>query len=131
MSENYFIQLNAMNVSDHVEQKSSLSYLSWACGELKKLHPDAFYTIYENQNGWFYHTDRRTCWVKTGATVCGVEHIESLPVMDYRNKSIPAEAVTFFDVNKAIQRSQIQAVARHGLGLYTYTGEGCRRNWRC
>ena len=28
MSENYFTQLNAMNVSDHVEQKSGLSYLS-------------------------------------------------------------------------------------------------------
>ena len=125
MSENYFTQLNAMNVSDHVEQKSGLSYLSWAWawGELKKLHPDAFYTIYENQNGWFYHTDGRTCWVKTGVTVCGVEHIEYLPVMDYRNKSIPAEAVTSFDVNKAIQRSLTKAVARHGLGLYIYAGE--------
>lgn len=125
MSENYFTQLNAMNVSDHVEQKSGLSYLSWAWawGELKKQHPDAFYTIYENQNGWFYHTDGRTCWVKTGVTVCGVEHIEYLPVMDYRNKSIPAEAVTSFDVNKAIQRSLTKAVARHGLGLYIYAGE--------
>lgn len=78
-----------------------LIFRAWAWGELKKLHPDAFYTIYENQNGWFYHTDGRTCWVKTGVTVCGVEHIEYLPVMDYRNKSIPAEAVTSFDVNKA------------------------------
>jgi hypothetical protein len=43
--------------------------------------------------------------------------------MDYANKSIPAERVTSFDVNKAIQRSLTKAVARHGLGLYIYAGE--------
>ena len=43
--------------------------------------------------------------------------------MDYRNKSIPLEAMTSFDVNKAIQRSLTKAVARHGLGLYIYAGE--------
>ena len=66
MSENYFNLTQRHEWVIHVEQKSGLSYLSWAWawGELKKLHPDAFYTIYENQNGWFYHTDGRTCWVK-------------------------------------------------------------------
>jgi hypothetical protein len=43
--------------------------------------------------------------------------------MDLRNRSIPANAVTSFDVNKAIQRSLTKAVARHGLGLYIYAGE--------
>jgi hypothetical protein len=43
--------------------------------------------------------------------------------MDYRNKSIPADNVTSFDVNKAIQRSLTKACARHGLGLYIYAGE--------
>jgi hypothetical protein len=43
--------------------------------------------------------------------------------MDYRNKSIPADTVTSFDVNKAIQRSLTKALARHGLGLYIYAGE--------
>ena len=90
---------------------------------LKKLHPDATYTIYENANGWCYHTDGKTAWVKTGVTVNGIEHIEYLPVMDFKNKSIPADAVTSFDVNKAIQRSLTKAVARHGLGLYIYAGE--------
>ena len=32
-------------------------------------------------------------------------------------------AVTSFDVNKAIQRSLTKACARHGLGLYIYAGE--------
>jgi len=125
MAENYFEILNNINVSDKIEKKNGLSYLSWAYawGELKKRYPDATYTIYENPDGWFYFTDGRTCWVKTGVTVQGIEHIEYLPVMDFKNKSIPVDAVTSFDVNKAIQRSLTKAVARHGLGLYIYAGE--------
>lgn len=123
--KNYFTELNGINVSGKTEKKNGLTYLSWAWawGELKKLHPDATYTIYEDAEGRFYHTDGRTCWVKTGVTVDGIEHIEYLPVMDLRNRSIPANAVTSFDVNKAIQRSLTKAVARHGLGLYIYAGE--------
>ena len=123
--DNYFQKLNNINVNDKTEKKNGLTYLSWAWawGETKKLFPDATYTIYENANGWCYHTDGRTCWVKTGVTVNGIEHIEYLPVMDFKNRSIAADAVTSFDVNKAIQRSLTKAVARHGLGLYIYAGE--------
>ena len=53
----------------------------------------------------------------------GIEHIEYLPVMDYKNKSISVETVTSVDVNKAVQRSLTKAAARHGLGLYIYAGE--------
>lgn len=122
---NYFQELNDVNVNDKVEQKNGLSYLSWAYAwaEIKKRHPDAQYTIYENAEGWNYFTDGKTCWVKTGVTVNGLEHIEYLPVMDMRNKSIQLDAVTSFDVNKAIQRSLTKACARHGLGLYVYAGE--------
>lgn len=121
----YFSELNKIDVSDKIEKKNGLSYLSWAFawGELKKRYPDSTYTIYENADGLFYHTDGRTAWVKTGVTVCGIEHIEYLPVMDYRNNSIPVDKLTSFDVNKAIQRSLTKAVARHGLGLYIYAGE--------
>lgn len=123
--DNYFAALNAINVNGKTEKKNGLTYLSWAWawGEVKKLHPDATYTIYENTAGWNYHSDGNTCWVKTGVTINGIEHIEYLPVMDHRNKSIPAASVTSFDVNKAIQRSLTKACARHGLGLYIYAGE--------
>ena len=120
-----FNTLNAINVNDHTEKKNGLTYLSWAWawGEVKKRYPDAFYTIYENADGWFYHTDGATCWVKTGVTINGLELVEYLPVMDFKNKSIPVGNVTSFDVNKAIQRSLTKAIARHGLGLYIYAGE--------
>lgn len=120
-----FETLNAVNCNEHTEKKNGLTYLSWAWAwaEVKKAYPNATYTIYESTNGWNYFTDGKTCWVKTGVTIEGLEHIEYLPVMDFRNNSIPADKVTSFDVNKAIQRSLTKACARHGLGLYIYAGE--------
>lgn len=120
-----FETLSTVDVSEHVDQKGKLNYLSWcwAWSEVKKRYPKAFYTIYENEQGWNYFTDGRTAWVKTGVTIEGLEHIEYLPVMDYRNQSIPVNKITSFDVNKSIQRSITKACARHGLGLYIYAGE--------
>lgn len=122
---NPFEMLQSINCNDHTEKKGGLTYLSWAWAwqMVKKNFPDAFYTIYENKDGLNYHTDGRTCWVKTGVTVNGLEHIEYLPVMDYKNNSIPLAKVTSTDVNKSIQRSLTKACARHGLGLYIYAGE--------
>lgn len=123
--KNYFEILYGIDVNDKTDKKGSLTYLSWAWAwaEVKKKHPDANYTIYENADGWNYHNDGRTAWVKVGVTINGVEHIEMLPVMDFKNKSIPLNAITSFEVNKAIQRALTKACARHGLGLYIYAGE--------
>ena len=129
MSEiSVFSRLNGINVNGHTEKKNGLTYLSWAWAwaEVKKLFPGAFYTIYERETEFGpvnYFTDGRTCWVKTGVTIEGLEHVEELPVMDFKNRSIPYEAVNSMDVNKAIQRSLTKACARHGLGLYIYAGE--------
>lgn len=135
-----FQTLSAIDVSGKTEKKSNLTYLSWAWawGELKKSYPDASYTIYENEIDDLlvhgeqafpikrtvnYFTDGRTAWVKVGVTVDSQEHIEMLPVMDHRNKSIALNAIDSFAVNKTIQRALTKAIARHGLGLYIYAGE--------
>ena len=120
-----FETLNPVNCNEHTEKKGNLTYLSWAWAwaEVKKRYPLAFYTIYENAEGRPYFDDGKTCWVKTGVTIEGLEHIEYLPIMDARNNSIPLERVTSFDMNKSIQRSLTKAAARHGLGLYIYAGE--------
>ena len=87
-TKSVFATLNAINVNEHTERKKTggveLTYLSWAWAwaKVKENFPDATYTIYENADGWNYHTDGRTCWVKTGVTINGLEHIEYLPVMD-------------------------------------------------
>lgn len=126
---NRFEQLAAINCNDKTEKKNGLTYLSWAWAwdQMKRKFPDSFYTIYEGANGCLYHTDGNTCWVKTGVTLVDgdfrLEHIEYLPVMDFKNRSIPLEEITSTDANKAIQRSLTKAVARHGLGLYIYAGE--------
>lgn len=124
-TKSVFETLNAVNCNEHTEKKLGLTYLSWAWAwaEIKKRYPDASYKIYENAQGFNYHHDNHTCWVKTGVTINGLEMIEYLPVMDARNKSISLEQVTSFDVNRAIQRSLTKACARHGLGLYIYAGE--------
>lgn len=123
-----FETLNKVNVNDKTEKKGNLTYLSWAWawGEVKKAYPDANFTIYERDTEYGpvnYFTDGRSCWVKTGLTINGLEHIEELPVMDFSNKSLPLAQVTSTAVNKAIQRSLTKAAARHGLGLYIYAGE--------
>ena len=112
MQENtVFSVLNALNCNEHTERKGNLTYLSWAWAwqMVKTNYPDASYTIYENPDGWNYFTDGRTCWVKTGVTIGGLEHIEYLPIMDSRIQSIPLNAIRSVDVNKSIQRSLTKA----------------------
>jgi hypothetical protein len=120
-----FETLNAINVNGRTETKNGLTYLSWAWAwaTAKENYPEATYTIYEDADGVFYHRDHNSAWVKTGVTIEGIEHIEYLPVMDFRNNSIELIKIKSTDVNKAIQRSLTKALARHGLGLYVYAGE--------
>lgn len=146
---NSFNILNNINLEGKIKQKIGLKYLSWAYawGELKKVYPDAFWTVYNRkvtttetsiikdsngvettvcsttENEIPYFTDGKTCYVKVGVTVDGREEIEMLPVMDNRNNSIPLSVVKMTDVNKAIQRAFVKACGRHGLGLYIYAGE--------
>ena len=120
-----FDTLSSINVNDKTEKKGNLTYLSWAWAwaEVKKQYPDVQREVYENENGCNYFTDGKSCWVKVGVTINGLEHIDYLPVMDFRNKSILLDSVTSMDINKAIQRSTTKALALHGLGLYIYAGE--------
>ena len=124
-TKSVFETLNAIDVSKYTEKKGNLTYLSWAWawGKVKENYPDATYKIYENAQGLIYHTDGKTCWVKTGVTINDIENIEYLPVMDNRNNSIPLANITSRNVNDSIQRSLTKACARHGLGLYIYAGE--------
>lgn len=127
-NKNIFETLSAINVSGKTEKKNGLTYLSWAYawGELCKVYPTATYKVHERDTQWGpcnYFTDGRTAWVKVSVTIGDLTHTEMLPIMDYRNKSIPLDKVTSCDANKAIQRCITKAVARFGLGLYVYAGE--------
>jgi len=122
-----FDKLSAVNVSEKVERKGQLSYLSWAhaWAFAKKLYPKLTRTVYETEDGMNYFSDGKTAWVKVGVTIDGVEYIDYLPIMNTagRPKSIHLENITSFDVNTSIQRSTVKALALHGLGLSVYAGE--------
>lgn len=121
-----FQTLNEVGYGQDVEQKNNFSYLSWANAwtYLKKLYPNAQRTVYEHEHsGLNYFSDGTTAYVKVGITVEGLEHIDYLPIMDYRNQSIPLAKITSSDVNKSIQRSTAKAIAMHGLGIQLWTGE--------
>ena len=120
-----FATLSAISIKDKIQKKGKLDYLSWANSWdiLKKHYPQAQRTVYENVMGLNYHSDGTTAYVKVGIAIDGQEHIDYLPIMDYRNNSIPLAKITSMDVNTAIQRSTAKAIAMHGLGLSLWTGE--------
>jgi hypothetical protein len=116
-------------INDKVEQKGKINYLSWAYAWslLKQHYPTAQRIVYEDPaTGWNYFTDGRTAWVKVGVMVEGQEHIDYLPIMDFRNQAVPVDKVNQFEVNKTIQRSTAKAIAMHGLGLQLWTHEDLR-----
>lgn len=118
--------LSLINVRGKVERKGQMDYLSWANAwhMLKQNYPDATRQVYEDPaTGWNYFSDGRSAWVKVGITIGGMEHIDYLPVMDFRNNALGIDKVTATDVNKTIQRSTAKAIAMHGLGLSLWTGE--------
>ena len=125
-SKSTYANLSAINVRGKVERKGQMDYLSWANAwhMLKQNYPEATRNVYEDlATGWNYFTDGRSAWVKVGIMVNGMEHIDYLPVMDFRNKALPVDKVTAIDVNKTIQRSTAKAIAMHGLGLSLWTRE--------
>ncbi len=127
--KNTFTELASIPIKDKVERKGNFDYLSWAnaWSMLKSVCGNASRKVYEAEDGLNYFTDGRTAYVKVGVHASGQEHIDYLPIMDYRNNAIPLEKITSMDVNTAIQRSTAKAIAMHGLGLSLWTGEDVPR----
>ena len=135
-----FQQLYSLNVNEYVEKKDNLSYLSWAYAwaEFKKVYPDATYEIEKDEHGRCYFGDDDIGYMLyTSVTAGGLTHNMWLPVMDNNNKSMKrnqytyttrkgdktVEAVSMFDINKAVMRCLVKNLAMFGLGLYIYAGE--------
>jgi Protein of unknown function (DUF1071) len=125
-TKSVFETLSQISIKEKIERKGNLDYLSWAnaWSMLKTIYPDAQRKVYEHDaTGFNYFTDGKSAWVKVGIIVNGIEHIDYLPIMDFRNNAVSVDKVTATDVNKAIQRSTAKAIAMHGLGLSLWTGE--------
>lgn len=117
--ENYFLKLRQIDVGEHIEKKSGLSYLSWAYAvDLLYQHdPNANYEFLEPTT---YPDGSMMVWCRL--TAFGKTTTQYLPVMDYKNKAVINPSAT--DINKAMQRCLAKAIAvGTGLGLYIYRGE--------
>lgn len=119
---NYFTELSAINVSEHVEKKGQFDYLSWpyAVAQLRMFDESATWVI-ERFNGLPFLTTDYGTFVEVAVTVRGVTLSQIHPVLDSRNKTIPVPSA--FDINTSIQRCLVKAIALHGLGLNVYAGE--------
>jgi hypothetical protein len=119
-----FEKLAAVNVNDKLEKKNGLSYLSWAWAvdQLLRADPTATWHYYEKDAGVPFVTfPDGTCMVFCHVAAFGKTMVAQLPVMDHRNQ--PIKNPNAFQINTAMQRCLVKAIALHGLGLYVYAGE--------
>lgn len=115
--DNPYVRMARINVSEHIEKKNGLSYLSWtwAIDQLMRQDPMA---------NWEFHEPvlfGKTMMVSCTVTAFGKPIRMHLPVMDHRNKAI--ENPDAFAINKNMMRCLVKAIACHGLGIYIFAGE--------
>ena len=147
--EELFKKSIQLNVNDHTDLKNNLTYLSWAWAwqEFLKICPEATYEIKRFTNPitgkttTYLEDEDLGFMVYTSITARGVTREMWLPVMDGANKAMKrqsytytvgkgnnasqksVEAVSMFDINKAIMRCLTKNIAMFGVGLYIYAGE--------
>ena len=119
--------LSKIDVSEHIEKKNNLTYLSWAWawGILKDKYPQATF-----EKHWFDHACGRlpyaidpagNAFVSVTVTIGDEAMTEVMPVLNHANKSVKNPDA--FQVNSSLQRALAKAIGLHGLGAYIYQGE--------
>jgi len=142
-----FEALYNADLSEEVEKKNGLSYVSWsqAWKVMKSFYPSATYKIHTcPTTGLPYFVDPQMgIMVHTEVSADGLTYENWLPVLDFNNRSQLTEPYTVqvydkfkkqytekhiekafsFDCNTAIQRSLCKCMAMHGLALALWTKE--------
>ena len=115
---NRYVALSRKDVSNGVERKGNLDYLSWAYAwnALVEEYPDS--TYYFGEPSTF---PDGSVMVRAGVTVDGLTHEMTLPVMDHRNKAITNPNAR--DISDAQMRCFVKAIAMHGVGIGLYLGD--------
>lgn len=147
--QEFLDRMSKIDVQPYLFVKNGMKYLPWSrCEELLKLNaPDAVITeitfptdkfitapIKEAKEGkeyashvttaqMPYFTDGKTAFVKIKLEIPSVEIIceTTLPIMDFKNQSIPIDKITMNDVNKSLKRCMVKCVAEGtllGIGLW-------------
>jgi hypothetical protein len=106
-----------INVNDKVEKKGKFNYLSWPYAVQQLMIADESATWTYNEIQKFNDTYMVSCSV----TAFGKTMTCHLPVFDHAKNCI--KNPTAKDINVAMQRALVKAIALHGIGLYIYAGE--------
>ena len=115
---NNFTTLSKINVNQHTEKKGRFTYLSWTFAVSEAMKADPM-TVWSFREPMVFPDG--TMMVHCDVTMFGKSIYMFLPVMNNQNKAIPKPNA--FDVNSAMMRCLVKAIAAHGLGLYIYAGE--------
>jgi hypothetical protein len=111
-------EIRKINVNEHTEKKGKFTYLSWAWAVDQLLQLDPSATWVHNKPESF---EDGSMMVFCSVTAFGKTMTSMLPVINNQNKPIIKPSA--MDVNTAMQRNLVKAIALHGLGLYIYAGE--------
>ena len=143
--QEFLDKMSKIDVQPYLFVKNGMKYLPWSrCEELLKLNaPDAVITeitfptdkfitapIKEAKEGkeyachvttaqMPYFTDGKTAFVKIRLEIPSVEIVceTTLPIMDFKNQSIPIDKITMNDVNKSLKRCMVKGTLL-GIGLW-------------
>ena len=141
--QEFLDKMSKIDVKPYLFTKNNMAYLPWSrCEELLKLNaPDAVITeitfptekfitspIRETKDGkeyathvttvqMPYFTDGKTAFVKVRLDIpsVGIVCDITLPIMDFKNQSIPVDKITMNDVNKSLKRCMVKCVAEGTL----------------
>ena len=116
-SENRFVKLSRVDVSEGIERKGNLDFLSWSVAwtKLCSEYPESTYFFGEP----ITFPDGSVMF-EAGVTVEGITHTMRLSVMDNRNKAI--QNPNSRDISDAQMRCFVKAIAMHGIGMSLYLG---------
>ncbi len=117
--------LSEINVSEHIEKKGNLSYLSWtwAWQTLMDIYPCSHFEFGENT----IYPDGSVEVNCTVTVVCSTDSEKQvsrsmwLPVMDNRNNAVINPNAR--QISDTKMRCLVKCIGIHGLGMYIYAGE--------
>ena len=115
---NRYIALSRKDVSNGIERKGNLDYLSWAFAWNALAEEYADSTFFFGEPVTF---PDGSMMVKAGVTVRDITHEMQLPVMCHRMKAIQNPNAR--DVSDAQMRCLVKAIAMHGVGIGLYLGD--------
>ena len=112
-----FAELNKINVSEKIEKKGMLSYLSWTYAVETLLINDPTATWEFKEPQYIGETVMVFCTVHAMHKSMTMH----LPVMDNRNYAVKNPDAR--KISDAMMRCLVKCIACFGIGLYIYSGE--------